>query len=81
MKIYELPNSKIDDLICKYYKQEKYRNILRDRFIAGMTYRDMLIKYDANYELYSERKQRELQQKLSAMCNKFRRFAENEDKE
>ena len=78
MQIYELSNSEIKVLIYKYYKYEKYRNILHDRFIEGMTYRDMLIKYDANYELYSEQKQRELQHKLSIMCNKFKKFVEIE---
>lgn len=77
--IYGMSNTEIDKAICKAYKSEKARAILRDKCLNGMTYEEILKKYWLDWWEVSETTKRRRMSKIRRMAYRVQRLAEQEE--
>ncbi len=64
-------NSQVEEYICKTYRNEFYRKILRERFINDQSYVGILLKYDPVYQISSDGVRRHKEKRLRLFCQKF----------
>lgn len=74
----DLPNSEKEELICKRYKRESDRDILRERFIDGLSSEEICSRHYKGWILIPERAKRRAKQLLSHKFVKFCEYAERQ---
>lgn len=72
----DLSNSEKEELICKRYKRESNREILRERFIDGLSYEEICSRHYKNWMWTPERVKRRAKQYLGHRFIKFCEYVE-----
>lgn len=73
----DVSNSDVEKIILETYKNEKNRNILRDRIFKGMTYDALLDKYYPECEWMGRRDYNKKREAIIKMVDKVKKAIRN----
>ena len=73
--LHKLPNSEIDRIIKGTYKTKKNQDILHDRIIGGLTYRELALKYYPESDWWGRSDHDLFRHKVQSMVNKIQKAA------
>lgn len=74
----DLSNSEKEELICKRYKRESNREILRERFIDGLSHEEICSRHYKDWMWVPERVKRRAKLHLCYKFVEFREYAERQ---